>query len=96
MNLTLFSSRLAFFVLRRLLREFLDLEHAQLFRLFESFASLFDHFVSQVLAGVMLLRIDSGIQPLLGCLDPFIDAVEGTMRVRRQGWLVAFRHGVSS
>jgi hypothetical protein len=44
----------------------------------------------------MPLRIDGGIQPLLGCLDPFIDAVEGSMRVRGQGWVVDFRHGDSS
>jgi len=48
------------------------------------------------LAGVMPLRIDSGIQPLLGCPDPFIDTVERGVRVRGQGRLVAFRHGIDS
>ncbi|KRA30358.1 hypothetical protein ASD68_16135 [Rhodanobacter sp. Root627] len=50
----------------RLPRKFLDSERAQLFRLFESFACFLDHFVGQVLAGVMPFRIDGGVQPLLG------------------------------
>ena len=81
---------------RRLLGEFLDPEHTQLFRFLEPSTSLPDHFVGKILAGVMALGVDSGIQPLLGALDPFIDAVEGTMRVRGQRWVVALRHGVSS
>lgn len=82
--------------LRRPLREFLDLEHTQQLGLFESVASLLDHFVGQIPAGVMPLRIDSGIKPLLRCPDSFVDAVERGVRIRGQRWLVAFRHGVSS
>jgi hypothetical protein len=33
---------------------------------------------------------------LLRRLDRFIDAVQGSMRVRGQRWVVAFRHDVSS
>ena len=89
----LFSSRL---VLRRLQREFPDLQNTRLFRFFESFPSLFDYFVGQILTRVMPLRIDRGIQPLLGCPDTFVNAVKGGMRVRGQRRIVAFRHGVSS
>ncbi len=89
----LFSTRRE---IRRFLGEFLDLEHPHLLSFFQPFASLFDHFVGQILAGVMPLRIDCGIQPQLGCRNPFIGAVEGSMRVRGQGWLVGFLHGVSS
>jgi len=93
LGLLLFSSRLD---LRRLLHEFLDLEHSQLFGFFEPFPSLFDYLKGQILTGVMPLRVDSGIQPQLRCPDPFIDAVKGSMRIRGQGWLVVFRHGISS
>ncbi|KAA0069147.1 hypothetical protein CIW53_13640 [Rhodanobacter sp. T12-5] len=44
----------------------------------------------------MTLCIDGGIEPLLRCLDRFIDAVEGCVRIRGERWLVAFRHGVYS
>jgi hypothetical protein len=33
-----------------------------------SFARFLDHFMGQILAGVMTLRIDGGIEPLLAAL----------------------------
>lgn len=81
---------------RGFLRQLLDLDYPLLLSLFQPFTSLFYHLVSQIKVGVVPLRINSSVEPLLGGNDCFIDAVQGAMRVRRQGWIVEFGHGVSS
>jgi hypothetical protein len=43
---------------------------------------------------VVTLRVDRGIEPLLGQLDRFIDPMKRAVRIRTQGWIVDFRHGV--
>lgn len=89
----LFSNQLT---LRPPLRYLPDLGCTQLFALFQSFAGLLDHLEGQILAGVMALRIDGVIQPLLRCADRFIDAIERGVRVGGQGWVVVFCHRVYS
>jgi hypothetical protein len=50
--------------------------------------------VGEILAGVMTLCIDGGIEPLLRRLDRLIDAVEGCVRIGGERWLAAICHGV--
>lgn len=81
--------------LRLLLLELKQLECALLLRLAQCVARFLDYFVGQVRAGVVTLRVDRRIQPLLGQLDRLVDAIERAVPVAGEGWVVCSRHGDS-
>ena len=76
--------------------EFLDLERTQVFSPLQPFASLFYHLMSQIEIGVISLRMNGSVEPLLSRHDGFIDTEQGAMWVRSQDWVVNFGHGTSS